>query len=591
MGVSFRKDKLRRLEDSIDWSIRQMVRPRKERVEAIAQYVGGHYSDRSDGDSSVPVNYLELAVGIYLRHLAARAPNVIVKPTNNPELTAYAKNMEIAINQIPEEIGLSKTLRRIVMEAMFSIGVAKVGICTDGEVFEHDYGQVFVDCVPIDDYFVDMSAKRYEEIEFEGNDYWMPLDMIKNNKSYTNTEDLQPEKSSVLTEMGHSRGESVGVDSEELSFIDNIHLRDIWIPSEKVILTYAIKQKKLIRTVDWDGPEHGPYYRLGFSEVPGNILPLSPVSLWMDLHVLENKLFKKLAKQARNQKTVMGFNGSDEDVEAFREAGDGQGIKFTGQGPQELKIGSVDNNTLAFYLNTKDTFAYLAGNLDSLGGLSPTSGTVGQDKLLSDAASTRIKEMSERTTDFARDIFKAIAWYEWTDPIRERVFVKELPEIGVSIKTKWSPETREGDFLDYNFDIDVFSMQDNSPSVRLQKLGEVFNQYIIPLMPMIQQRGGRVDVQMLLQHLAKYSNLPELKTLVVFDGVPPEDEETFGNSTPSTTSSDSTSIYKPNHTTRTYERINRPGATRSGKENVLSQLLLGGNPQADEQASLLRSNG
>ncbi len=42
----------------------------------------------------------------------------------------------------------------------------------------------------------------------------------------------------------------------------------------------------------------------------------------------------------------------------------------------------------------------------------------------------------------------------------------------------------------------------------------------------------------------------------------------------------------PNNTTRTYERVNKPGATRSGKDDVMSRLLMGGNVQQAEGAAL-----
>jgi hypothetical protein len=68
-----------------------------------------------------------MAVSIYLRLLAARAPKCIVG-TDNSALRPFAADMEIVLNQLPKEIDLRSTLRRAVVEAMFSMGVVKVGI-------------------------------------------------------------------------------------------------------------------------------------------------------------------------------------------------------------------------------------------------------------------------------------------------------------------------------------------------------------------------------------------------------------------------------------------------------------------------------
>jgi len=200
---------------------------------------------------------------------------------------------------------------------------------------------------------------------------------------------------------------------------------------------------------------------------------------------------------------------------------------------------------------------------------------------LSDAASSRIRDMSEQTVSFIKDVYKAIAWYEWTDPIRTRMITKSVPNLDVSIQIPWSKETREGDFLDYEFDIDVYTMQDDSPSTKLQKLNFYLQQILMPLMPFIQQQGGEIDFKRLNDLLMKYSNLPELESIISFPGrtVP---QETQGNPQPSV---------QPSHTTRTYERVNRPGATRSGKDQTMAQLLMGGDAQNSEKASLFRGVG
>jgi hypothetical protein len=576
MAVDF--DQLRK---AVDWSIRQLDTPRKNRIAAIRQYVGSHYSDNGT-DKNVPTNFLELAVTIYTRQLAARAPRVTIA-TANRSLKPFAKNMEIALNQIPTEIDLGGTLRRSVVEALFAFSVVKVGIAASGSlILGVPYGEPYVDLVSIDDYFCDMSAKSRATMQFEGNDYWVPLEVAQ--ALYEGSDKIDPDPHTVTNENGGDRAESVSTQTGADLFAERVWLRDVWIPHKGQLVTYGVVSKKLFRIVDWDGPDFGPYHVLGFSEVPGNLLPLPPVSLWLDLHDLGNTLFRKLGRQASSKKTVAAFQGgNDADVDALKKATDGEGIRYSGQKPDAITVGGIDAPTLAFWIQIRDLFSYFGGNLDALGGLAPTSETVGQDKLISDAASARIKAMADTTIDFAKGIFKALAWYDWTDPIRKRMIEKEVPGTGVSVKREWSAETRDGDFLDYNIDIDVYSMQDDSPTTKLQKIGMALERYVIPMLPVLQQQGGSVDVQKLLELVGDLGNIPELSDIVTFQEQNPElMQPPKGNGNPA---------MMPANTTRTYERVNRSGPSRQGKDHVMAQLLMGGNVQPADMANAGRRVG
>lgn len=48
---------------------------------------------------------------------------------------------------------------------------------------------------------------------------------------------------------------------------------------------------------------------------------------------------------------------------------------------------------------------------------------------------------------------------------------------------------------------------------------------------------------------------------------------------------------QPLQTTRRYERVSRPGATRRGAEAALTQTLLGGGAQESEMDTIGRSQG
>jgi len=556
------KREFENLDKSVVWSIKQLTTPRQNRVDAIKQFLGNHYSDYGS-DETMPVNLLKLAHQIYVRSLAARAPRALIG-TRNPQLKATAANLELAVNDIPAEIDLENTLRRWVGEALFSMGILRVGLVAVSEVMGIPYGQPFVEVVTSDDYFLDMSAKNHAQVQYEGHDYLLTHEELR-DLGWVSKQELKELDDGAETTIGpngqeRAEGISAGGGGVE-SFKRRLLVRDVWLPKERRLVTYAVKAKKLLNDIEWEGPQHSPYYVLGFSDVPGNLLPLSPVSVWRDLHELANALFRKLACQADDQKRVLGFQGGNDDsVMNFKRAKDGEGIKYTGSEPKVLAAGGIDPQTLAYFMQCRDLASYFGGNLDALGGLAPQTETLGQDRLLSEAASAQLRDMQTVTISQVREVFRALAWYEWHDPVGERLLEKPLPGMpGQSIPVLWNRNSRQGDFDEYQLDIDVFSLLDNSPTLKLQRLGYIMSTYIIPLMPEIQRQGGELDVQSLLKLVAKLTDFDELQDIIVFanEPQPPTGQQAAG---------------QPAETKRTYEHTSRPAPTSQADE-MMSQLL------------------
>lgn len=554
-----------------------MTDPLKYRFEALKQYVGGHYSG-GGADKRVPVNFLEQAITIYVQHLAARAPRVMVS-TGVDQLKPFARSMQLALNQIPKEINLGQTLQDAVIEAMFGIGVVKVGICTSGHTqLGHDVGEPFVDVVSPDDYFLDMTAKKYGSIQFEGNDYWLDLESARELNE--GSESVEPDKHTVHGDQGERRAEQITTNEGAEEYRERVWLRDVWLPDSQTIHTYGVKTKNLLRIVDWDGPDRGPYHSLRYTTVPGNLMPLPPASLWIDIHEISNSLFRKLSKQAIAKKTIIAFQGGD-DAEANRlkTASDGEGIVFAGPEPKPIVVGGIDAQSMAFFLQSKDLFNHITGNLDALGGLGPQTETASQDRAITAAAGARMDRYKAKTIEFAGGVFEALAWYDWTDPFSERPVEKEIEGTDIVAHSVWSEETRDGDFLDYNLEIDPYSMEQDTPEARLQKIGMIFERFVLPMLPMLQQQGGHIDVQKLLALVGKLSNVDEIRELVVFAEPTPGVPQQGGSPEPS---------FKPANTTRTYVRTNRPGATRHGKDDAMARLLMGANVQDAEAAAIGR---
>jgi hypothetical protein len=377
-----------------------------------------------------------------------------------------------------------------------------------------------------------------------------------------NYKGVKSDEYQATNEQGEERASTINHKEEVKVFSDRKLLRDVFLPDEGLLITYSVMDKKLYNVVRWGGPKNGPYYKLGYADVPGSLLPLAPISVWRDLHELGNALFRKLANQADGEKSVLAFPGGDEDgVNEFKNAADGDGITYTHGEPKTLVAGGVNQKTLAFYLQTRDLFSYFAGNLDSLGGLAALTETATGDKLLSAAASAQLKDMSVRTVDSLKELFQALGFYEWNDPIKSRTLQKQIPDSTITIPVQWDRRSRTGGFDTYRIDIDIYSMQDESPTTKLQKISLILKEFIIPFMPNIQQAGGSLDIQYLLQLVARYSATKEVNKLVTFAERP-------------MASPDSGQPAAPANTTKTIERTGQPGTTREGASAAIQQSLL-----------------
>ena len=575
-------ERVSKLRAAVKHSRQQLEAFRRNRKEAISQYVGKHYSDDGAPDK-VPVNLLALAILIYLRSLASRTPQVMIS-TKVPELKPSAYSFELGLNHLLKEIKYRKTQRRVVLDALFSIGIAKVGMNSTDQVeingVFHDVGQPYFDHIDLDDWVHDISAKAYEQVQYAGHKFRLPLEYVKENPAYTNTANLKAsykEPVEEATEDGVasiSRGEERHTDSDE--YRQYIDLWELWLPLENLIVTLPVAGGPPIRVEEWEGPERGPYHILSFSDVPGQIMPLAPVALWIDIHELANKLYNKLGRQAERQRDILGYTGEAADqAKRIGDGGDGDMIQMEQPGgAQEYKFGGIDQTTLAFVIHNRDLYSWLAGNLDTLGGLSPQAETLGQEELLVGNTSKMLDDMRDMAQDFNAGATEDLGSYVWHDPFWDPPIVKKIAGTDIEISTTFSPEERaENDFVEYNFSIDPYSTEYRSPAAKLQTMTHLVQNFVIPAAPAMAEQGIFPNWEGIMRVFAKYTDMSEIDEILTFGGEPMAQRPQTVNPG------------RPAVTQRTNVRINKPGRTRQGADFAHMQTLLGGGVQNSEAAA------
>ena len=559
---------LSRLQESLVSSRDEMETARKHRLRSYKELVGKNYSDGGTGTAR-PLNQIELASTIYKQSLISISPRGLVTPRHS-SLTPEAASFEAALNTVLSDDGISGELETAVAEAMFSpLGKVKISLDLQDAV-DIDGTQIWtgpprIKAVTFDNQVVDMSAGGPHSVSYEGDRYYVDYEWAMNSGIY------DPDLLAKLKPAGEQRQDQYDSRNvtREKSFYEDyrdlVEVWDVWMPDDGLLLTYGpgFENKQPLRTTEWDGPASGPYQKFWFGMVPGNSLPLPPVALWLDLNEMANRLWNKLGRQADRQKVNGAVESSDAaDGVKLRDAKDGDYLTLNRLGNfQEIRAGGIDNLNFAFVLQVLREFSRQAGNLDSLGGLAPMSGTLGQDKLLSEGASQRLGQMQARVRDWLRRVFRTLGGYMWQNALLDVAYTRQTDHGPVS--GTWNQQSMTGEFPDYLIDIDPYSLQDRSPTERLMQLTSFWQNDVLPTAPFLAAAGYAPDFANYVRLCAKYMDLPELPSLLmqIQPGQPLEAPAPGG---------------KPSITTRQVVRNNRSLKTRDGELDTMVQSLLSG---------------
>lgn len=547
---------------------KEMLRPSREsRRELVAAYTGGQgqYEGVQPNKKKTLSNLLLQTADIYTQSLAANRPRVLIE-TQYPQLVAFAKQFQVATNNLLEEIHFEDQLRRLVLDAFFGLGVMKVYRAPGQkeEVFNPDFpqepemdaplevwaayqmvqsaipqsiwvdpGKPYAECISLDDFVYDVEASSWEKIRFAGHIYRVPLSEVKEDERF------DPEVVALLkptsrwgVEFGSEEKASdlskCSQDHDEIEPM--VDLMDLWLPREQQWCVLSTNQSlPPLMVSDWDGPESGPFHILTFLDVPDNIMPVSPAANLKPLHDLDNALLRKAARGATNQKTVLTYSGDTKDAEQVAGAQDMETKRVNDpQSLREMKFNGVDQGTLAFEQIIQGLFSRMAGNLDAMGGLGPQSGTFGQDQLIAAAVSKREAKMQQRVVRVVAAVVRDLGWLLWVDKSKEMRGQYFIPGVRTPVDVSWTPEDREGDFLQYNFDVAPYSMAYQSPTERGKQLLTLLGQVYLPLMPMMIQQGGSLDIKEITSDLADLFDSPRLRRWAVFGGSPHQEMQPVG---------------------------------------------------------------
>ncbi len=524
-----------------------------------------------------------------LRNLVGKNPRAMLS-TFKGQAKATVISAQSWCNQEIERMDLASILRRWTMDALFSVGIMKVGLATPSDSAQASWGlkagAPFAKPVSLDDLGVDPNARDPEELAFICHRYTVPLDTVRDDSSLYNKgrKELHASEHRQYNQEGDERTQMLGKGyhgwADQSDVQDMVDLWEVYCPryqsikvlSDDMVSGAAPAPGALdepLREFKWLGPDRGPYIWLRMGTVPDNLMPKAPIHDLIELHQDGNHILRKLIRQGRRQKKVLPVTGANaEDMTRLETTDDGFGFRCDNpQGLKELDFGGPSQANYTLFLALKDLFNTMGGNLDLLAGSGPQSPTATQDKMLNENASVGVQDMQEIVVKGAAQVMNSLIWYWWHDPfkiMRRTYQVPGLPEIAIPLTV--DPRERMSipwDELDLR--IDPYSLQYITPQMRLQQLNSVV-QSIMPLMPIMQQQGIMLDLQVYLEKIARYMDLPDLQEILTLRD--PPSQETQSGGTPELLGGSGPSE-------RTYNKVNQSIATDKGAERDMMTSMAG----------------
>jgi hypothetical protein len=472
---------------------------RSARLMFLREYSGQWYDRDSATIGNEPINMIFSAIATMVPNLVTNFPRTIVT-SKFLIYRGYAELLGLGLDYLAKEIDLRSELRRWIVDSLFCMGVMKTGIATSKDlvIFSDDLridaGQPYANVVDFDDYILDPACRRIEEASFVGNRARVPRQMLLDSGLYKNdlVERLPSagqdpyQRREVETISQHETTPAQVVDLQDL-----VDVREIWVPAAQAIVTLPAGQAvydDYLRVADYEGPDEGPYTYLSLTPpLSNNPMPIAPVGIWYDLHIAANKMARKIMEQAERQKDILGFKPSAaDDAQEIVDAGDGEAIGL--QDPEGAKVfsfGGQQQSNESHLAQLSYWFNLASGNTDQLGGVKSNANTATQANILQGNANVRVEDMRDLVYIGTKEIQRKLAWYLHTDPLIALPLIKRVPIPAQTVMTSMgpilippkmeeqqvilSPDSRQGEFLDFHFEIEERSMSRMDPAQRLEK--------------------------------------------------------------------------------------------------------------------------
>jgi hypothetical protein len=531
-----------KLQQQVQRGAKRLSSFRAARIHCLKQYVGQYYDSTSSEEGTRALNLIFNAVRVLVPTLVMNFPKHTIE-TPYLAVRQYANLLGLALDQHDKKINICDTYRRVIVDAIFTLGILKTGLAQSDNVlvFDDDLGQetvdsgtIYTECVDFDNFVVDPGSKEYlfRDAAWMGDRITLPRQMLLDSGLYNNELVEKLPRAGGKVKSGRAADISMkNIEAaENYALQDEVEVYEIWVPSANAVVTVPASEEvtfdDYLRVADYYGVKEGPYTFLTLTPpVPGNPLPIPMVGIWYDLHVLANRMAKKIIEQAERQKDIVTYKRtSADDAESLKDAGDGETVALDDlDGVKTISFGGQQNSNENHLNALEGWFNMMAGNPAQVGGQNIEAKSATAANILQQNSGVGLEDMKDSVYKMSASESRKRAWYMHTDPlINVPLTQRQMQPGGIQIGpagVPWTapptmqdiqviltPEQRSGDHMDFIFTIEPESMGRVDSKVRLQQEIQLC-QVVLPAVMASAQIGMALgmplNVQALLIRIAK----------------------------------------------------------------------------------------
>jgi hypothetical protein len=570
-------EKRGRLLKAIKQSNQAIEKHRRVRNLMVKHYAGSWYDTTTpQGAEKILVNLMNQTARIFLVALASNNPAVLVS-TPVSENIPFSRRFEVNLNKLISDMALSETFRAILLDAFFCIGVGVVmmrdtdtrfhGMLESEEDVWLDPGEPWLNRVSLDDLILDMPSRERNKMRFCGHRYRADFEKVMDEPGYNKKVKDKLHATSRESIDGTGSTRAIGIDpAEDDDLKDMIWLQDVWIAENKSIVTMACEgdYEPLIER-EWTGSQAGPYKFLSLGDVPDRIIPAAPAINLFGMHLQQNRLHVRMESDSNAHRIMNVYAPAGaEDAEKMRTGKRNSWHRMNDPNSvKQVEVGGVDQRDMALAVFIQEEYDRFAGNLQAMGGLGPQASTLGQEELIHGELSKNVADMRMAVVNFANETILDLGRLMWNDEMLSLQTSMPVGNSGIEVDSSWMPGYRMGNFEDYQFRVEEYSMVFKTPEQKLQEMFQVFQQ-LAPLWPMFQASGAVLDCEAIVDEIARLKNRPEFKRFITF-----MDPMMMGGESHEASQSPVTS--------RETVRKNIPtGGTQEARSSAVIQSLMGG---------------
>ncbi len=475
-----------RVQEIVKTGFDRMQTYRRARAMFMRAYVGQYYSKKFGQTGEQPINLLFSAIRSIVPTIVSRNPRNKVT-TDNLQYKEYAELQSLALDKIALRVNLKSILRAWVVSAMFGMGIVKTGISASGNCILVDDqlidpGDIYVSLVDLDDFVIDPLCKSLTESSFLGNRTPVPRQFLLDNDLYDHDLVMKLPSTTTLTNGKQATADisrQYGGVFTMRDLQDLVNVVELWVPDANALVTIPDPREatfpKYLGITDYYGPDTGPYRFLSFTPpVDSNPLPIAPVSVSYDLHKAANRTFVKILEQAENQKDVLLYRPSHQDVAQDLLDVNDQNSAVATDNPEAVKVvsfGGQNQNNVAMLQQIQVWSNYMSGNPDQLSGSKSDAETATQANILQSNAMIAVEDARDLLYDGTAGISRDCAWYMHHDPMLDIVLARRKPGMETE-QIILTPEQRKGDVEDFLYKIVSKSMTRLDPALRSKRMQE-----------------------------------------------------------------------------------------------------------------------